>query len=302
MRSMLVFAMMMAAGSYLRAEGIEVGKPGEKAKSDFSCAWEVQKDCDTPESAYFDPGSGSIYVSNIIGDGMAKDGKGTIQKINLDGTLAASPWVKDLNAPKGMRAHQGVLWVTDIDEVVAIDIKTGELAGKKIKIEGAKFLNDIAIAEDGRVFVSDTPASKIYVIEERKPAVFLSGDELQGPNGLLVTGKKLLVAAWGLAGEDWSTKIPGGLYAIDLDTRKITPITQEPLGNLDGLEIAASGDYLVSDWSQGKVFRVKPDGGSRVLFSGFKGAADIGYVPEKDLLVVPRMQENAVWAGVLPRP
>jgi len=214
--------------------------------------------------------------------------------LHWSGKILDVNWVTGLNAPKGMRAHKGVLWVSDIDEVVSINIKTGKILNK-IKIKGAKFLNDIAITKAGIVFVSDTLNSSIYQIENNKWKLFLSGKDLESPNGLLIRGKKLIVAAWGFT-QDWSTKTLGRVYAIDLKTKVKTVITKKPLGNLDGLEIDYNGDYLVSDWVAGKVFKVTSGGKIKTLFSGFKGSADIGFLGSKKMLVVPRMAENIVTA------
>src|SRR3712207_6954360 len=53
-------------------------------------------------------------------------------------------WVTGPNAPKGMRAHKGVLWVSDIDQIISIDIATGKIT-RRLKVSGARFLNDVAI-------------------------------------------------------------------------------------------------------------------------------------------------------------
>jgi len=145
------------------------------------------------------------------------------------------------------------------------------------------------------VFVSDSLDTAIYQIKDNKASVFVKGPEFESPNGLLYHNGKLFVASWGLT-TDWSTKKPGRLYSIDLKTKKRTYITKKPLGNLDGLEFAGSGNYLVSDWVAGKVYKINKKGVASVVASGFKGAADIAFVLKKKLLIVPRMQENIVTA------
>src|SRR5687767_3656022 len=82
---------------------------------------------ENPESAFVDFGSGAIYVSNVAGAPPEKDGKGWISKLDLQGTLVAVKWVQGFNAPKGLRALGGKLWVADIDEVVSIDIPTAKV-------------------------------------------------------------------------------------------------------------------------------------------------------------------------------
>ena len=74
------------------------------------------------------------------------------------------------------------------------------------------------------------------------------------------------------------------------------------MGNLDGVETVAKGSYLVSDWSAGKVFYIRQEGTVTLLMQLPKGSADLGYVPDKQLLLVPQMLENKITAYQLRRP
>ncbi|NCN40346.1 hypothetical protein GW916_03765 [bacterium] len=247
---------------------------------------------ENPESVYFDAASKFVFVSNIAGDGAVKDANGWISKLDSAGKMLEPRWISGLDAPKGMRSRGDILWVSDIDRVHQIQISTGKIL-KSTDVEGAKFLNDIAIDKSGNVFVSDTITSKIHLISGDTVQVFVEGPEYESPNGLLVDGDELLVAAWGLT-TDWTTKVPGKLYALNLSTKKRRDITPMPLGNLDGLEIENGGNYLVSDWVSGKVYRISKDGSAKELLSLEQGAADIGYVPDSGLLIVPQMAKNKV--------
>ncbi len=263
-------------------------------------AWTLTEGLDAPESTYYDNDSKSIYVSVVGGQPDAKDGNGAIHKLDRNGKMTTKDWVKGLNAPKGLRAYKGTLWVSDIDQVIAINIEDGSVS-KKIDIPGAKFLNDVAIDDGGVVFVSDTLVSRIYRIEDDKSAVFIDGKQLESPNGLLIQGNKLIVASWGLIEDgNWGTKAMGHVYSIGLGTKLINKITRRPLGHLDGLEVDSKGNYIVSDWMAGKVFRIKAaNGKSEMLMYGFKGSADIGIIPSTQTLIVPRMNENKVTAYAL---
>ena len=64
-------------------------------------------------------------MSSINGQILEKDGNGYISRLSPDGKVVSAKWVTGLNAPKGLRSAGGVLWVADIDEVVAIDIGSG---------------------------------------------------------------------------------------------------------------------------------------------------------------------------------
>ena len=142
--------------------------------------------------------------------------------------------------------------------------------------------------------------NKILRYHDGKLSVFAEGDELENPNGLLVVGNQLVVAGWG-SGSGAKTVL-GHLYSLDLQTGKKTLITPEPVGNLDGVETVARGSYLVSDWSAGKIFYIRQEGTVNLLMQLPKGSADLGYVPDKLLLIVPQMLENKITAYQLRRP
>jgi hypothetical protein len=262
-------------------------------------AWEVTAGVQGPESAYFDAASGFVFVSNIGGGGPTdKDGDGYLSKWTPDGKVIAAKWVSGLNSPKGIRSFGERLWVSDIDQLVGVDISQGKIV-EQISVPGAEFLNDVACDVQGAVYVSDMTKNKIHRYRDGKLSVFASGDHLENPNGLLVVGKQLVVGGWGGGG---APPVLGRLFSLDLETGKKTLITPEPVGNLDGIETVAPGSYLVSDWSAGKIFYIRQEGTVTLLMQLAKGAADLGYVPDKQLLLVPQMLENKVSAFPLQRP
>ena len=258
--------------------------------------WVVQ-DMRTPESAYLEEGSGYLFVSQVDGQPNEKDGKGRISKLGLDGTVVTADWFTALNAPKGMRSFGGTLWVADLDEVVGIDVASAK-EKTRVKVDGAVFLNDVAVGADGTVYVSDMLASKIYAIKDGKAAVFAEGEQLEHPNGLFVEGERLIVGGWGSKpAADFTTKVPGRLYALDLKTKQKTLITKLPLGNIDGVEQEARGGYLVTDYLAGKLIQVSPTGESRVVRTFKPGLADHTFLyAQGDILIAPHMNENTVAA------
>jgi len=259
--------------------------------------WTVEKGLAQPESAYFDPTSNAIYVSNIEGSPVEKDGKGYISKISPEGKMLVERWVDGLNAPKGLRSVGPTLYVTDLDAVLAFDLKTAKLKSK-VAIPNAKFLNDIAIDNAGVVYVSDMFANAIYRIENEKATLWHSGPELPLPNGLLVHDEELIVASFGedLDPATFAVKKLGQLWSFNLKTKERQALTKQPLGNLDGLENDGSGGYYVSDWKAHTVYHVEADGIIKAILTGFQGPADIGLIEGKRLLLVPRMMDNKLTA------
>ena len=257
--------------------------------------WTVTEGVATPESIYVDPGSGDIYASQIVGMPDQKDGMGHISKLSADGTVVNAMWATGLNAPKGLRGANGSLWVADITDVVEINMATG-MVKAKIAIPGAQFLNDVAVGDDGTVYVSDTFASKISSIKGGTVSTFVTGPDFEYPNGLLVEGGKLIVGGWGKPEPDFSTKVPGRIYSIDIATKTKTLITPEPAGNFDGVESDGKGGYIATDYMKGKVLHVSATGAIKDISTFMPGTADLAFVPAQNLAIVPHMNENKIVA------
>jgi hypothetical protein len=242
-----------------------------------------------PESTHYVASENAIFVANIVGGELDKDGEGWISKISPDGELIEGKWVEGLNAPHGMRVYGGQLWVADIDELVSINLDSATVT-KRIPIPGSELLNDLAIANDGTIFVSDILANEIYqVTQEGDVSIFAPGVEKEYPNGLVVQGDKLLVAAWGniVNFDTFETDVPGHVYQLDLNSGTKTLITPEPLGILDGIEFDREGNLLVTDFF-GKLYLVDPESGAaRDLALDLDFSADIGVIPEQNIVIIP---------------
>jgi DNA-binding beta-propeller fold protein YncE len=257
--------------------------------------WET-KGLAQPESVVVDPATGAIYVSNIVGAVMQKDGNGFIAKLNGDGKVVTRQWVKGLDSPTGLALHDRTLYVADVDQLVEINAASGEIV-KRYPAKGATFLNDVAIGPDGTVYVSDTPSNTIWRLKDGSFEPWIADDKLNGPNGLLVQGDMLVVASLG--------KIPGvgqkqelaGLSLISLKDQSVTKLGDgRPIGNLDGLELLQPGVYLVTDWAAGALYRVDAKGKAQQLIDLNQGSADLTYLPDKKIVLIPMMLDNTLVA------
>jgi hypothetical protein len=272
----------------------EAPKTGPQLES----VWAISEGLKAPESAYVDPGTGFLFLSQIgEGGGKGKDGDGWISKLTTDGQVIKNKWVTGLNAPKGVRSHKGTLYVSDIDRIVAIDIAAARIT-KIIDVRNAVFLNDLATDSEGTVYVSDLAASKIYQYKNGEVTVFAAGEQLEHPNGVLVDGDSLVIGGWGtgFSQEDFSTKVLGRLQKINLRTKEMTAITPEPVGHLDGIEADGKGGYIVTDWRNGKLFRINKKGKARLLMNFPQGVADHAYLVDKQLIILPEMMEGKLTA------
>ena len=261
--------------------------------------WEVTG-LKNPESAVYDPAANVIYVSNTNSGVMEKDGNGFISKLSADGRVIALEWVKGLDSPTGLALAGGVLYAADVDRLVAIDPISGTITAR-YEAPGAKFLNDTAAGKDGRVFAGDMVTNTIWVLEGGKFSPWLQDDAIENPNGLLVEDGRIVVGSWGAMAEDFSTKVPGHLKVIDLKTKKVADLGDPtPIGNIDGVEPDGKGGYFVTDWLKGGLFRTTPDGHATQLLPLAHGSADIGTVPERNLVLIPMAADGAVLAYSIP--
>jgi hypothetical protein len=250
-------------------------------------AWSTPAELEVPESVCHDPERGVLYVANISGTPAEKNGQGFIARLGRDGTIDTPRWITGLNAPKGMGIVGSTLYVTDIDHVVAIDIATAEVS-TVYPVEGAGFLNDIAVA-GGAVYISDSAGSSsaIHRIIDGELETWLAGPEIARPNGLYAEADRLIV---GNSGD-------GQLKAVAFETKQVTVLAEVGSG-IDGLEADGTGGYFISDWS-GRTSWVSPAGEVHSLLDTTPAgvnAADLEYVAEQRLLLVPTFFDNRVVA------
>lgn len=257
--------------------------------------WELSG-FENPESVLPDIEAGVMYVSNVAGSPVDKNGKGFISKISPDGKMIEEKWVRGLNGPKGLGIVHERLFIADIDVLIVVDLTDGKTIAR-IPAPGAKILNDIATDADGNVYVSDWGGNAIWKFSDNKLEKWLESEQLENPNGLLVEDDKLVVAAWGNMNlEDFSTEVPGQLLTVSLADKTITKLGTEPIGNLDGIEPFDAESYIVTDWVAGKVFRISHAGEAEEILTLSQGSADLGFVSETRTAVIPMMMDGKVAA------
>ena len=262
--------------------------------ADFNEVWRTGG-FEAPESVAYDAASNSLFVSNMNGaDFVAKDGNGYISRLDAGGDVVARKWIEGLHSPKGLDIADGHLFVADVEQLVEIDIATATVVNR-FDVAGALLFNDVAASPDGSVFVSETLSNAIYRLRDGKFDLFVQDPALEGPNGLFVEGDRLIVASVGDLSGGFDNRQPSNVKIVDLTTKQITDFgPSEPIGGLDGLEPAGDGTYLVTDFFDGKLLSVSPNGDVMELMELGPGSADLEFVPAMALVVVPIMNEGAV--------
>jgi len=167
-----------------------------------------------------DPAQDIYFVSNINGSPTAKDNNGFISRVRPDGAVENLKFIEGghggvtLDAPKGLAIRGDTLWVADIDVVRSFDAKTGAARDSvSLASLGAVFLNDIAIAQTGALYITDTgirfddvgnvlhpgPDRIFRIGSDRQVTVAVRGDTLGRPNGITLdsVGKRFIVVQFG---------------------------------------------------------------------------------------------------------
>lgn len=233
----------------------------------------------TPESVLFDEERDVFYVSNydVFGRAPAESGQ-HISRLDADGEIETLAWITGLRAPTGLALLADTLYAVERRSLTAIDVEHGEILVRH-PIPGARFPNDVAVAADGTVYVSDSARSAILRFADGEFEVWLEGGEIGDPNALCIHGETLLV---GNNADDC-------LKAIDLDDRSVRTVARFWPGIIDGIRIDADGNTLVSQFA-GKVYRVSPTGEIEKLLDTSVGGANVSdfeYVAARNLLVTP---------------
>ncbi|HSI74931.1 MAG TPA: hypothetical protein VK957_03515 [Lunatimonas sp.] len=267
--------------------------PSEKSASDamtetaettseptLELIWETPDVFITNESVHYEPSNGQLYVANIEGEPAGKDGVGSISILSKTGEIIDQEWVTGLNAPKGMAVMDGKLYVTDVDALVEIDLASGDILNT-YEVEGAQFLND-ADTDGQRVYFSDMRANKILYLENGDIHTF--AENQPNINGLRVGADKTL---YGLDAEGLKKYNTDGSFSM---------INSVVTGG-DGLIVIDSDTFLASRW-KGEIYLIQ-DGKETLLLdtSGDESnTADIGFIPEDNIVVVPTFFKNKVAA------
>jgi hypothetical protein len=315
--SLLLLAIVSGVGTNMPNDSnhaqAQAEQGGGGGQTKISLLWETLGELKNPESVVYAFKQNVLFVSNVDGKPDQRDLNGFISKVSpSNGSIIELNWITGLNAPKGMAINNNSnrLYVSDITDLVEIDIESGKRM-KRFNALGSAFLNDVASDDQGNIYVSDTVTDTIYKLDNNASATdndnnnaslqaWLQSPQLQGPNGLHVdnTKNRLIVASLG----DMSN--PGaGIEIVDLKNKTISSLGEErktsPFGGLDGIESdATETHYYVTDNPAGKLYTVNANGTGYTSMVDLhtQGAADLGFIPNQGVIIIPLMQENKLVA------
>lgn len=266
--------------------GLFISSTSLLAQSTLTEIWRTDEVLSTCESVLYDEDLNQLFVSCINGSPAEKNGKGFISVLKPDGSIKSLDWVKGLDAPKGMAILDGKLYVADIDQLVVISIKKAKIV-ERIPVEGATFLNDVAVSPDGKVYFTDSDTGYIWIYSGGKLQKWIT-EGLKRPNGLYIEEDRVLLTSSG--SQD--------LKIINRSTGEAKVVTTE-IGHGDGIEFTGTkGFYITSSWS-GEVFLISPDFNKLSLLKTSDqeiNSADIGFNMKEQEVYVPTFFDNRVVA------
>ncbi len=259
----------------------------------------------TPESVLWDATRSVWYVSNINGNPPQKDDNGYILRLGAGGEVMDSlPFIAGsddditLHAPKGMALQGDTLWVADIDALRGFDVTTGKaVASVDLTPLGVLFANDVAVGNDGGVYLTDTGisfgtdgsvahsgSSQVVVVRARVASVAVTLPKGSAANGI----------AWDAARNAWQvvSYATPNVFEWVPSAKEATILGTGPGGG-DGLLVLGDGRSLYSSWADSSL-TLFANGTSTTLRKGLVAPADLGYDPARRLVAVPLFTSDRI--------
>jgi sugar lactone lactonase YvrE len=246
--------------------------------------WELRAGMSYPETALYDRRRNVLYITHYY----HQRGNEFISRLSLDGQVLESEWVGGLNMPLGMCLLNDRLFVAERRSLAIIDVDSGRVLDH-LAVPDAAFLNGVTADPAGNLYITDSDKNRIYSYRDGEFTTWLEGDDVQDPNGILFSSGAVI---FGNSGD-------GCWKRVDLATQAIDTLARFESGSLlDGIRSDGRGGYLVSDFN-GRVFRISADGERTELLNGTSSEqkyANLEYIPDKRLLVIPTLYSNQVLA------
>lgn len=239
-------------------------------------AWVAEGEFCEPETVLPLPDD-TLLVSNVCD--FSATGNGFLTLLDAVGGVINWRVVDNLDAPLGMALVDDLLHVVDNNQVKIFHWPEYELRST-IALETA-VANDIAVARDHTIYVTDTARHEVVVISEELEQSVLTGiAQFKGANGIHISDDDLYVG-----GEQ--------LWHVDLRDNTVTMTGPDWLVDIDGIEMEAAGILQITPVG-GPLIRL--DTQIEVLGGAGISSANHGYAAKLGLVLIPTGFDNTVVA------
>jgi sugar lactone lactonase YvrE len=253
--------------------------------------------------------NGNYYVTVM---GGKEAGDASVVEISADGVKT---FFSGGDEPKGIAFLDNHLYFSDVNRIWKVDQDgKGEVFVDQGSFpEEVLYLNDVAVdARGSGIYVADMGATK-YMRDENNELWPLDSEEaklvpalgriyhvdLMGRVSLVQDTAEWMLNPNGVGVDNKGELMVGGFFLGNFLVTKhgqLTPLKGRYRG-ADAVEQDSEGNYYVSSWSAGKVWKI--DGTTqeaRILIEGLKSAADFYLEEDKGRLLLPDMLEGVIYA------
>jgi sugar lactone lactonase YvrE len=232
-----------------------------------------------PESVAFDPVGNRFLISNV--------GSGSIVAMDENGKFHKY-MPKAFEAPKGLFLKDDMLYVTDPTKIHVVDVSEAKIMDT-YEIEGAVGLNDIAIDENGLLYITDMGGDCVYIYDPAAKTQYkVLNPLLKAPNGIVYDRPR-----WQMFIVNNAERSP--ILSLDIRDRKLSIFMDSVYSNLDGIAIDDPGRIFISSWNEEMIVQIPQEQNRFIAFQeGIKGAADMYYHLPTNELIVPLLTSNKI--------
>lgn len=237
---------------------------------------------DGPEAVRYDAELDIYFVSCFNGN-TSGDDNGYISKVSADGEIIELKFMVGtadfpFDAGRGMFITGDTLWVADHLGVHYFDKNSGEHLGfVDFSSENPGFLNDIAADNQGRLYVTDTGARKVYRFNSSGYQTVIEDLPIM-PNGItLLPNGNLALAPW---------REGPNIYQINPETGELLVFgTVNGSDNYDGIEFFDGA--LITSTQQDSSLHIMINGQDELFIKVSGRPADIAINPNENVVAVP---------------
>lgn len=245
-------------------------------------AWVAEGGFCEPETVLFLPDD-TLLVSNVCN--FQQQGNGFLSLLSAAGEVLNWRALEGLDAPLGMSMQADRLYLVDNNRLKVFDWPELKLL-QTTELDTA-VANDLAVSEEGVVYITDTARHQVIRVSADGKQSVLSGQaQFKGANGIAIQGHHLYIG-----GER--------LWRLDLGDNSVSIIGPEWLADIDGIEFEPGGTLQITPVG-GPLVRYHSDTDIEIIAGPGISSANHGYAAKLHLALIPTGFDNTVIAIRVP--